>query len=224
MMDLQFAVKKLLEYDPNIVEIVQFGSSVYAPEHARDLDLLVITEKMKEYSGYLDAAADFNADILVFEVGKIPKEDLLRGVLGSFRLLHGDGRFLLGYARQLGDPSFEEAKASLRAALDYFELSKRTDNNLVKERHIREAFDALFHAARIASMVYLSTEVGRWGLIRRELEEPYRTAFNNFVEILHIKYFYNGEYPNEGLEEEFNKWFKKVEEYISSLESKVRSR
>ena len=108
--------------------------------------------------------------------------------------------------------------------MDYFELSKRTDDNLVKERHIKEAFDALFHAARIASMVYLSTEVGRWGLTRRELEEPYRTALNNFVEILHIKYFYNGEYPREGLEEEFNKWFKRVEEYILSLESKVRSR
>jgi len=44
--------------------------------------------------------------------------------------------------------------------------------------------------------------------------------------VLHIKlsYFYNGEYPREGLEEEFYKWFKKVEEYISSLESRVRSR
>lgn len=108
--------------------------------------------------------------------------------------------------------------------MDYFELSKRIEDNLIRERHVRDAFDALFHAARIASMVYLSTEVGRWGLIRRELEEPYRTAFNNFVETLHIKYFYNGEYQGEGLEEEFNKWFKKVEEYISSLESKVRSK
>jgi hypothetical protein len=53
--------------------------------------------------------ADFNADILVFEVGKIPGEDLLRGILRSSRLLYGDGRFLLEYARYLGDPSFEEA-------------------------------------------------------------------------------------------------------------------
>jgi hypothetical protein len=223
-MDPQLVVRKLLEYDPGIVEIVQFGSSVYAPRHARDIDLLVVTGKMKEYSGYLDAVADFNVDVLVFEVGKIPGEGLLRGVLGSFRLLYGDGRFLLGYARLLGDPSFEEARASLRAALDYFELSKRTGDSLVKERHVREAFDALFHAARIASMVYLSTDVGRWGLVRRKLEEPYRTTFNVFIETLHIKYFYNGEYPREGLEEEFNKWYRKVEEYISSLESKVRSK
>jgi len=34
---------------------------------------------MKEYSGYLDAVADFNADIIVLEAGKIPEESLLRG-------------------------------------------------------------------------------------------------------------------------------------------------
>ena len=79
MMDIQLVVRKLLEYDPEIVEIVQFGSSVYASEHARDLDLLVITGRMKEYSGYLDAVADFNADIIVLGVGKIPEESLLRG-------------------------------------------------------------------------------------------------------------------------------------------------
>ena len=35
--------KRLVGYDKDIVEIIQFGSSVYAPEYARDLDLLVIT-------------------------------------------------------------------------------------------------------------------------------------------------------------------------------------
>ena len=35
--------KRLVGYDKDIVEIIQFGSSVYAPEHARDVDLLVIT-------------------------------------------------------------------------------------------------------------------------------------------------------------------------------------
>jgi len=47
-MDIQLIVRKLLEYDPEIVEIVQFGSSVYAPEHARDLDLLIITGSIRE--------------------------------------------------------------------------------------------------------------------------------------------------------------------------------
>jgi len=225
---LEKLVKKLLEYDPSIIEVIQFGSSVYAPKYAKDIDLLVITKKAKEYEGYLNAINSedmlFNVDLLVFEVGKIPREDLLKGILGSFKVLYGEGKLLLEYAKSLGDPSFEEAKASLKAAADYFELSKRSVDPLVKDRHIRGAFDALFHASRIASMVYLSVNVGRWGFIRKELPEQHKTMFNNFINILHVKYFYNGEYPKENLENEFNKWFKKVKEYVSKLESEVRTK
>jgi len=212
-------VRKLLEYDPDIVEIVQFGSSVYAPELSRDVDLLVVTKRAKEYQGYLDAVSPLEADVIVVEVGEAVGESLLRGVLGSSRILYGDGSYLAELAKRLGDPSFEEARASLKAALDYFELSKRTEDDLVRDRHVRAAFDALFHAARLASMAYLSTEVGRWGYVRRRLEEPYRVIFSEFIETLHVKYSYNGDYPKENLEEEFKKWLKKVEECISTLES-----
>jgi hypothetical protein len=37
----------LLRADPDILAVVQFGSSVYAPELALDLDLLVITKRKK---------------------------------------------------------------------------------------------------------------------------------------------------------------------------------
>ena len=50
----------LKEYDPGIVEIVQFGSSVYAPKYAKDLDLLLITKEKKGYGGYLDCLEDFD--------------------------------------------------------------------------------------------------------------------------------------------------------------------
>jgi len=226
MIDLREFVKRLLEYDPDIVEVVQFGSSVYAPEYARDVDILVITRKMKEYNGYLDAlnleGSPINIDVLVLEVGKILKRDLLRSILGSFRLLYGEGKYLLEYAKYLGDPTFEEARSSLRVAASLLKLALETVNPLDKDRICREAFDALFHAARIASMVYLSTEISRWGLIKRELPEPYRISFNDFISTLHIKYFYNGEYPRENIEEEFNKWFRRVEEYISKLELEVK--
>jgi hypothetical protein len=220
---LQLAVKRLLEYDPDIVEVVQFGSSVYAPELSRDVDLLVITKKAREYRGYLDAVSPLEADVIVVEVGEAVGESLLRGVLGSSRILYGDGSYLAELAKRLGDPSFEEARASLKAALDYFELSKRTEDDLVRDRHVRAAFDALFHAARSASTAYLSTEVGRWGCARK-LEEPFRTIFGEFIETLHIKYSYNGDYPKENLEEEFKKWFKRVEEYVSALEAERRRR
>jgi hypothetical protein len=225
VVDLGGFVRRLLKYDPDIVEVVQFGSSVYASEYAGDVDLLVVTRRMKKYSGYLDVlsleGSPINIDVLVFDVSKIPKRGLLRSILGSFRLLYGEGRYLLEYAKYLGDPTFEEARASLKAASDYFELSKRTEDPLVRNRHLRVAFNTLFHAARSASMIYLSTDISR--LIGRKLTEPYKTIFNEFINTLHIKY-YNGEYPRENIEEEFNKWVRKVEEYISKLELEVKTK
>ena len=53
------------------MEIVQFGSSVYAPEYARDVDLLVITKDKRKYGGYLDCLADllFDMDVVIVSPG-----------------------------------------------------------------------------------------------------------------------------------------------------------
>ena len=40
--------------------------------------------------------------------------------------------------------------------------------------------------------IYLSTEASKWGLIRRILPEPYRSEFKEFIDILHVEYFYHG--------------------------------
>lgn len=217
---------RLLEYDPEIVEVIHFGSSVYAPEHARDVDLLVITKNPRDYEVYLDAVEEvsppFNVDIFVIEVGRKLRDDFIRGVLGAFNILYGDGKQLLEYARMLGDPTFDEAKATLRVAKRIFNLAKETSEALDRDRLFREAFDSLFHAARIAVMTYLSTEVSRWGLLRRMLPEPYNKQFKELIDILHIKYFYHGEYPREDVEEEFNKWFSKVERFVESLEKEIK--
>jgi len=209
---------RLLEYDPEIVEVIQFSSSVYAPEHARDVDLLVITRNPRDYDGYLDAVEEvsppFNVDIVVIGVGRRLREDFIRGVLGAFNILYGDGKHLLEYAKMLGDPTFDESRAALRVARRLFILAKMTSEALDRDRLFREAFDSLFHAARIAVMTYLSTETSRWGLLRRMLPEQYNKQFREFIDILHIKYFYYGEYPREDVDEEFNKWFSEVERFV----------
>jgi len=213
---------KLLEYDQGIVEIVLFGSSVYAPELSKDVDLLVFSANPKNLDVYMDAVDEinppFNVDIVVVKPGQSLREEFIRGVLGAFEVLYGDGSYVLSYAEKLGDPTFEEARAALRASRDYFELALRAGDELLRDRHIREAFNTLFHAARIAAMTYLSTEVARWGLLRRMLPEPYSSKFKEFIEVLHIRYFYNGEYPEEGIREEFEKWYRRVEEFINDLE------
>jgi hypothetical protein len=227
MMDWRERIcRRLLSYDPNIVEVVQFGSSIYAPRYAKDVDLLVITGRAKDYGGYLDAAnledAPFDVDVLVLEVGEVPRQELLRGVLGAFEVLYGEGRNLMEYVKALGDPTFEEARAALKAAKEYFGLFKAATDPLLRDRHAREAFEALFHAARMASMVLLSTEVSRWGLIKRSLPEPYKGKFNAFIRTLHVKFLYNGRYPKEGIEEEFNRWLEEVGKYIDDLELEVK--
>lgn len=74
---------RLLEYDPSIVEVIQFGSSVYAPELARDVDLLVFSEGPRDYRGYLDAIESvgppFYVDLVVARPGKAFGEDFIRG-------------------------------------------------------------------------------------------------------------------------------------------------
>ena len=217
---------RLLEYDPEIVEVIQFGSSVYAPEHARDVDLLIITKNPRDYDGYLDAVEEvsppFNVDIVVIGIGTKLREDFIRGVLGAFNILYGDGKHLLEYAKTLRDPTFDEAGAALRVARRLFNLAKETSEVLDRDRLFREAFDSLFHAARIAVITYLSTEVSRWGLLRRMLPEPYNKQSREFIDILHIKYFYHGDYPREDVDGEFNKWFSEVERLVETLEKETK--
>jgi len=223
---LKAVCEKLLKHDQDIVEVVQFGSSVYAPDLSRDVDLLVISKDPKDYDIYLDAVDEanppFNVDVIVVKPGQELREELIRGVVGAFNVLYGSGRYLLEYAKRLGDPTFEEARAALRAARDYLGLALRTSDAPLRDRHFREAFNSLFHAARIASMTYLSTEVARWGLLRRMLPEPYNRQFRGFIDVPHIKYFYNGEYPKDGIEKEFNKWYGMVEEFIRTLEREIK--
>jgi len=223
---LKEVCRRLLRYDPDIVEIVQFGSSVYAPQHARDVDLLVITRKAKGYGGYLDAAnaedIPFDVDVIVVELGEELGKELLRGILGAFEVIHGTGKLMLRYAKALGDPTFKEARTALRAARDYIELAERTSDALLRDRHVREAFDSLFHAARIAAMTYLSTEVSRWGLVRRMLPGPYRKRFEKLMDILHVEYFYNGNYPKDRVKGEFERWLREVDKFINELERETR--
>jgi len=213
--------QKLLERDPSIVEIVQFGSSVYAPELSRDVDLLVISRAPKEYDAYLDAVDEvnppFDVDVVVVRLGGELREELARGILGAFNVLHGSGRYILEYAGRLGDPTFEEARSALRVARSILRLALETKDPPDRDRLFREAFDSLFHAARIAAMTYTSIEVSRWGLLRKMLPEPYNEQLREFVNILHIEYFYNGKYPKDRVEGEFDKWYGKVEGFIGSL-------
>ena len=57
------------------------------------------------------------------------------------------------------------------------------------------------------------------GTNKRRLPRHYRDEFEEFINVLHIDYFYNGNYP-ANYEEEFETWYKRVEEFVSELEEK----
>ena len=213
----------LKKYDPDIVEIVQFGSSVYAPEYARDVDLLVITRRKKEYGGYLDCLDEpgMDFDVVVKEEGEVLKSDFACQILGAFEILHGDGRYLAEITKDF-DSGFEDAWNCIKGiegAENVIKRSTQARNESERDGSIRLAFNRLFDAARIAVMAYLATDDTRWGRTKRRLPQPYKEEFEDFINILHVDYFYNGNYP-ANYEEEFEKWYKRVEEFIVKLEGK----
>lgn len=214
----------LLNYDPEIVEIIQFGSSVYAPRYATDLDLLVFTKEKKNYGGYLDALADldfkFWVDLVVEKVDE-RLGSLANGLLCFNKILYGDGKILREATKDMEKLTYKEAKAELKIAKEEFKNSQLKRDAIMKDRYIKHAFNSLFHTARIASMVYLSTDENRWGEVKKMLPHPYQKEFENYISTLHVKYFYDGKYPKENLKEEFNLWYHKVKDYIKRLEEQT---
>ena len=212
--------RRMLGYDKDIVEIIQFGSSVYAPEYARDVDLLVITKDKKEYGGYLDCLDDFDfiCDVVVREAGDKVKSGFACNILGAFEILYGKGEYLKEMMEDF-EPRFREARSYIRGAKEDMGMAGRSEDEDDRDRRIRTAFNSLFHTARLAAMSYSATENTRWGGIRRRLPLPYRAEFEEFINTLHVEYFYNGNYP-ENYKEAFEKWHRKVEEFVSKLEKK----
>lgn len=225
--EIELICDRLIQYDSEIVEIVQFGSSVYAPDLARDLDVLVFTKKKKDYSGYLDAILEldlpYDVDVVVREMDGHFDKSLAISVFGAHRILHGNGHCLEERFSEI-DPTYDEALAAVESGKRYMRDAGEADYELLKDRHIRDAFNALFHAARLAAMTYLSTEEGRWGQLRRSLPQPYREKFRGYIDTLHVDYFYDGNYPKEGVETEFKRWTQDIEQFITELEMKSEPR
>ena len=60
--------------------------------------------------------------------------------------------------------------------------------------------------------------------MRKMLPEPYNRQSRELINVLHIKYLYDGECPNDRVKEGFDKWCGIVEEFIKSLEHETRKK
>lgn len=80
--------------DPDIVEIVQFGSSVYAPALALDVDLIVTRKARKDDDRYFDAVdqagCPLRVDVVTLEAGE-KLHALAASVWPAHRVLYGSG-------------------------------------------------------------------------------------------------------------------------------------
>jgi hypothetical protein len=215
----------LLRADPDIVAIVQFGSSVYAPELALDLDLLVITKRKKDDGVYWNAVwgagQPFWVDVVVVEAGK-PLGFLSAAVRAFGRLAFGDKQAVEEVTKEMPVPTFEEARQVLEVGRTYLQIATQEPNPVQREAHYRNAFNALFDAARLAVMAFLLTEETRWGVLLDRLPDPFDQRFRAIIHDLHVAIFYRRELPLD-IETEFERQKQQVAQFISDLEAASRT-
>jgi len=213
--------KTLLEADPEIVAIVQFGSSVYAPDLALDLDLLVVTKRKKDSKVYWDAVwssgQPFWVDLVVVEAGE--QLGFLGAAVRAFgRLVWGDVKMVLEVTKNMPIPTFDEAREVLEVGRTYLQIATQEQNPIRREAHYRNAFNSLFDAARLAAMAFLLTEETRWGILINRLPDPFDQRFRSIVEELHVAIFYRRVLPLD-FEAEFERQRERVRQFIDDLET-----
>jgi hypothetical protein len=216
----QRLVRALRARDPDIIEIVQFGSSVYAPRLARDVDVFVLTRAKKAYAVYLDAAAGYrkNIDIVVAEPGERIGQDVALALVTFSKTLYGDGNTRKEAMNSMTVPTFEQARKLLIAADKDIERAHQEDDVFYRDRNYRSAFNTLFDAARYAAMTFLMTDETRWGSLPRKLPSPFNRQFREFIGKLHVEFSYDGKYPQDHADETFREWRAKVSAFIDALE------
>lgn len=207
--------------DENIVDIIQFGSSVYAPDLARDVDVLITTRVKKDEDLYIDAflEVDIGVDVIVRTPGQFMGEGIAASVLLLGEVLLGNGQTLKEAEVFMAAPTFERARLSLESADEILTLTKKKKKELLKDEFYCAAFNRLFDAARSAVTAYLNTENSRWGQLKKALPKPFDEQFRKIVLTLHIQYSYDGNYPKDRADEEFKKWRKEVVDFIDKLET-----
>ncbi len=217
--ELDNLCKALLAADADIRDIIAFGSSVYAPSLARDIDLVVTTAKRKNYDIYLDAVANFpmNVDVLVRQPEENPGDRVAWGIRAVGQVLMGDGQ-TLEEVMKMPAPTFEDARRLFVSADENWESAQQKADAFLKDDKYRDSFNKLFDIARHAVMAYLGSEETRWGQLRRALSSPFEERFREIIDTLHISYAYHGAYPKDDADEEFKRWRNRVEQFVSDLE------
>jgi hypothetical protein len=217
--ELNNLCETLYAADADIRDIVMFGSFVYAPSLAQDIDLVVTTTKRKDYGVYLDAVADFpiNVDVIARQPGDRIGDRIAWGIKAVGQVLAGDGQ-TLEEVMQVPAPTFERVRKIFYLADENFSNAQSTQDPDIKDEAYKNAFNKLFDVARNAAMAYLGSEQTRWGQLRRALPQPFSERFREIIDTLHISFSYRGEYPEDDVDEEFQRYRDIVKQFVDDLE------
>lgn len=211
----------ILDGDPDVLAIAQFGSSIYAPESALDVDLLVVTKKRKDYGVYLDATKEvpFLVDVIPLELDGKANREIAAAIKGASKLLYGDTEIIERMVKDMPVPTYDEARRVILAGDDQMRTASTASDSVVRETHYRNAFNTLFDAARLAAMAFLNTEETRWGQLRGELPPPFDRQFRQIIDTLHVDYFYLRRLPSLNVEGEYQRWRDITLQFIKDLEA-----
>jgi len=212
--------ESLKKNDADLIDVIQFGSSVYAPDLARDIDLLVTTRSKEKEEFYWDAFAnlDLGADVIVRTPGQPMGKDIAASIRLMGHLLCGEGQTFQEAEEYMAVPTFERAQITLETADATLALAQQSVKVIAKDEYYKAAYDRLFDAARYAVMAYLNTDNARWGQLRHLLPPPFDQEFRRIINTLHIQYSYDGNYPQNDPDGAFAKWRQEVEQFIQRLE------
>ena len=212
-------INNLRACDPDIIEIVQFGSSVYAPRLARDVDLMITTRAKKNEDLYWDAVEDFskNVDLLIREPGQKMGNDMALGVFVFSKSIFGNGLTRKEAQGFMEIPTYDDARHYLKMADETVEKARQEKNERYRKARCCLAFDLLFDAARYGAMTFLATSETRWGELPKRLPSPFNTQFRTFISKLHVQFSYDRNYPKDRPDETFNEWRGKVSAFIDAL-------
>jgi exonuclease VII small subunit len=212
--------ESLKQTDANLVDIIQFGSSVYAPDLARDIDLLVTTRSRENEDLYWDTFADLDlgADVIVRTPGQPMGRDIAASIRLMGNLLCGNGQTFQEAEEYMAVPTFERARITLETADTNLALAQQSVRIIAKDEYYKAAYDRLFDAARYAVIAYLNTDNARWGQLRHLLPSPFDQEFRSIINTLHIQYGYDGNYPQNDPDGAFAQWRQEVEQFIQKLE------
>ncbi len=220
----QRIIRALRANDPDIIEIVQFGSSVYAPRLARDVDLVITTRSKKDENVYWDAVEDFpkSVDLLIREPGQQMSAQIALSVLAFSKSLYGNGETRKEAKKFMQIPTYDDAHMYLTMADKNLGEAHHAKDERYREAYYCLAFDLLFDAARYGAMTFLATNETRWGELPKRLPSLFNTRFREFISKLHVQFSYDREYPKDKADETYQEWRAKVERFIEELEARAK--